>query len=485
MRALTLLHRWLGVAFCLLFAMWFATGIVMHFVPFPALTEAERFAGLAPIDLASAAHGPVEAVTASDIDHATRVRLMQRSDGPAYLISDAARVAVLHAADLSNAAVHSENLALQIAADYARRRRWDPAGASVAALSLYDQWAVPNGFDRHRPLYRVALNDRLGTELYVSTVTGEIVLDTTRRERVWNYLGSVAHWIYPTLLRSHPAAWSSLLWWLSFLALIGASAGAVVGMLRIRVEGARLTSPYRGWQASHHWIGSMCMLFVLTWIFSGWLSMDDGRLFSTGKPAAADVATIAGTPAWGALPHNELQRIAAPAKEVEWFSFGGRIYRRERTGIDQQRLFLADGERGMAVSERAFLRPQEINDAASRLARACKASFVVDRTDDYAVASSMPTAPVFRVVCGDDWFDIDGANGGLLERLDPSRRAYRRLYSALHTLDFPVLTAHPALRATLIVGLCGCGLVFSLTGVVIAWRRLLSLLSPGGTTVRH
>ena len=35
MRALILLHRWLGVAFCLLFAMWFATGIVMHFVPFP------------------------------------------------------------------------------------------------------------------------------------------------------------------------------------------------------------------------------------------------------------------------------------------------------------------------------------------------------------------------------------------------------------------------------------------------------------------
>jgi hypothetical protein len=39
MRALILLHRWPGVAFCLLFAMWFATGIVMHLVPFPALPE--------------------------------------------------------------------------------------------------------------------------------------------------------------------------------------------------------------------------------------------------------------------------------------------------------------------------------------------------------------------------------------------------------------------------------------------------------------
>ena len=49
MRAIVLLHRWLGIAFCLLFAMWFATGIVMHFVPFPSLTESERFAGLVPL----------------------------------------------------------------------------------------------------------------------------------------------------------------------------------------------------------------------------------------------------------------------------------------------------------------------------------------------------------------------------------------------------------------------------------------------------
>ena len=58
MRALTLVHRWLGIACAPLFALWFASGIVMHFVPFPALTEAERFAGLGPIELARVRHGP-------------------------------------------------------------------------------------------------------------------------------------------------------------------------------------------------------------------------------------------------------------------------------------------------------------------------------------------------------------------------------------------------------------------------------------------
>jgi hypothetical protein len=62
------------------------------------------------------------------------------------------------------------------------------------------------------------------------------------------------------------------------------------------------------------------------------------------------------------------------------------------------------------------------------------------------------------------WFHIDGASGAILERLDPSRRAYRWFYSALHTMDFPILSARPTLRSALIVILCGFGFVFSLTG---------------------
>ena len=54
MRALIFIHRWLGIPFSLLFAMWFATGIVMHFVPYPNLTERERIEGLAPIGSSTA-----------------------------------------------------------------------------------------------------------------------------------------------------------------------------------------------------------------------------------------------------------------------------------------------------------------------------------------------------------------------------------------------------------------------------------------------
>jgi hypothetical protein len=107
MRALILLHRWLGVAISLLFAMWFSTGIVMHFVPFPALTEAERIDGLAPIDLSQVPYDPAAAVNASGIKDATRVRLLQRSDGPVYVVTGRSGVSPVRADDLTNGKIRT------------------------------------------------------------------------------------------------------------------------------------------------------------------------------------------------------------------------------------------------------------------------------------------------------------------------------------------------------------------------------------------
>ena len=473
MWALVSFHRWLGIGFCLLFAMWFATGIVMHFVPFPSLTESERAAGLMPIAPARVARGPAEAVEASHVADATSVRLRQRSDGPVYLVTGRSGVNAVHAADLTAASVKSEPLARSIATDHATRRGLSVAHAGLAERVDYDQWTVPNGFDRHRPLYRIALNDDAGTDVYVSSTTGEVVLDTTARERRWNYVGSVLHWIYPTFLRGHWAAWDRTVWWVSLVALVVAITGALLGPLRIRAKRGRLTTPYRGWHAWHHVLGLMSMLFILTWSLSGWLSMDHGRLFSRGQATDAERAAVTGTPAWSGLPPDQPHRIGAAAIEVEWLALDGANYRRERTGISSQRLAVA-APAGFAVPTREFLAPDDLRGVAKRLAPGCAAPIQLQAGDNYATTSTMPNAPVYRLICGDTWFHIDGANGAMLEVLDPSRRRYRWLYSGLHTFDIPFLTVRPALRTGLIVFLCGLGLLFSLTSVVIGWNRLRS-----------
>ncbi|OKO84376.1 PepSY domain-containing protein [Bradyrhizobium sp. AS23.2] len=472
MGAIVLLHRWLGIAFCLLFAMWFASGIVMHFVPFPSLTEAERFAGLAPLDRTQVRIAVVEAVAASEIADATRVRLARRSDGPVYIVSGPSRARAVRASDGRDASVTSPDGALAIARDHARERGLDAARAAIVARSDYDQWSVPNGLDRHRPLFRVALGDAAGTEVYVSSLTGEVILDTTRSERGWNLAGSVLHWIYPTVLRSNWALWDRVVWTLSLLASIAALLGAVLGFVRIRRRGWLIGSPYRGWHALHHLIGLAATVFVLTWIFSGWLSMDHGRLFSRGQLSPAEASVTNAAPDWTAASSLDRQPISSSAREVEWFAFIGTIYRRDRVDLGRQTLIRAgdasrDGQTGV-------LSAREVQELTTRLATGCGAPSILANDDDYPAQSAVSGAPVYRSRCGDLWFDIDGADGNVLQRLDASRRAYRWSYSALHTLDFPVLMARPRLRDVLIVGLCALGLVFSVTGIAVGWRRLRS-----------
>jgi hypothetical protein len=468
MRILTWLHRWWGVLFCLLFAMWFASGIVMHFVRFPSPSEGDRFAALVPIDPAGVVHGPAEAVAKSGIAGVLRVRLVGRRDGPIYLISGASAVRALRASDLADGRVYSEPTALEIATGYAQSRGLDASRAHVAGLIAFDQWSISGEFDSDRPLYRVALDDGSGTEIYVASTTGDVVLVTTQKVRALNYLGSVAHWLYPTALRQHRQAWSALMWWLSLVATTGAGLGVVVGVMRLSQAGRRPTPAYRGLQAWHHYLGLAFAPFILGWIFSGFLSMDDGRSPSS-TTLRDDALSLADAPAWGLLPPGEMQHLAAMSKEIEWFALAGRIYRRERTGPQAQRLSLAVPDTGVAWEARAFLREDEIESAARRLGGDCRRA-AADVPDDAKPARR--EAPVIRIICGDIWYEIDGSTGALLNRLDPSGRASRWLFGRLHTLDFPALQSRPMLRTTIIVALCLCGLAFSLSGVVLAWRRL-------------
>jgi hypothetical protein len=195
-RFLATLHRWWGVAFCLLFAMWFASGIVMHVVPFPA-----------------------------------------RSERPVTPEIDAAR---------------------------ARADRID-----------YDQWTVSGEFNRDRPLDRIALGDDAGTEVYLSSATGAVVLSTTRSVRVANYFGSIPHWIYPAPLRHHASVWRALVWWLSLIGTIGAAIGFLVGIAKLGIAIRDRAWPYQGLQAWHHAAGLVFAPFILAWIFSGFLSLGD------------------------------------------------------------------------------------------------------------------------------------------------------------------------------------------------------------------
>jgi hypothetical protein len=186
-------HQWIGIGTCLLFAMWFVSGLVMMYVAFPNLTDRERLAALPDIAWDRVAVAPDRAMAAAGLTHYPRdLRLNMLNDEPVYrLVGEDGRRQTISAAD--GRAV--ESIAPEQALAAARRH---PAATDVRLDSIVDrdQWSVTARFDPLRPFFLVALGDAAGTELNVSERSGEIVLDTTRVERIWNWLGSIPHWIY-------------------------------------------------------------------------------------------------------------------------------------------------------------------------------------------------------------------------------------------------------------------------------------------------
>jgi hypothetical protein len=65
----------------------------------------------------------------------------------------------------------TEAQALPVAQDYAKQQKIAGIKPTLQSIDI-DQWTVQSGYDADRPMYQVALNDSVGTQLYVSSSTG-------------------------------------------------------------------------------------------------------------------------------------------------------------------------------------------------------------------------------------------------------------------------------------------------------------------------
>jgi len=228
-------HRWVGVGACLFFAMWFLSGLVMMYVPYPAYTQDERLAHLAAIEWSKVNVAPSAALAAAGAkSYPQELRLEMAGLDPVWRINADGKRSVISAVDGAQAGGVAEWRAHQIGQAY------DPVlRPTLIRLLERDQWTVAQGYNRARPMYLYDLHDGKGGRLYVSKTLGEVVLQTTGGERFWNWLGSVPHWLYPTVVRMFPEAWRQVVMWFSGVAAISAFTGLWVGVLRMRIRNRR------------------------------------------------------------------------------------------------------------------------------------------------------------------------------------------------------------------------------------------------------
>jgi len=468
-RWLYLVHRWVGIGACLLFLIWFLSGLVMVYVPFPSLTTTERLAGLPAIDWRAVRIGPAEAVRAAQLSSAPRSLVLERI-GDAAVWRVGPQVAI-SAGTGERLAAFDAAQAARIAAAFGR--------ADIAEVETLerDQWTVAGTFDGHRLLHRVRLAGESRRDLYVSSTTGAVMLDTDARERFWNWIGSVPHWIYPTVLRKDNAAWRQVVMWVSGPCILVALTGIWIGILRTRIgerrfRGGRMT-PYHGWMLWHHVAGLVGGLTLTTWIFSGWLSVDPFRWFNGGAGLQASaVAAYAGAGEVPAMDPAALESAAGVgARRVELYWAAGRPWLNvERpdgtTVLDARTLQPVALERAVLVAAAAKLMPGQAVAAVDTL--------TAPDAYWYEVAA-LPRLPVMRVRFDDPaatWVHLDPATGRLLGSVDRRGRAYRWFYDLLHKWDLSVLTLNRPVWDGLLWVLSLVGIVTSASGVWIGWLRL-------------
>jgi uncharacterized iron-regulated membrane protein len=482
---LVLMHRWLGICLCLMFALWFASGAILMYVPFPSLTENQRLAGLATVDASKVEVAPAAAIADAGVTSADRLRLIQMPDGPVYVIHPAVGGVVTVRADAGKrvAAITSID-AGRIAEQFAGQ----PVQAVEGPLD-YDQWIVHQRFDPYRPLFRVEVGDQRGTVLYISARSGDVVQRTYRNQRVWNYFGAVVHWIYPTFLRKSWAAWDNVVWWLSLVGIAMALAGIVLGIQRsgksLQNRRNPSISPFRRWFRWHHITGLSVGIFLLTWIFSGWLSMDHGRLFSSGVANPDQVRRYRGIPLAVAANQVSIAQIAAlaPVAEAEIVAVGGHSYligRKPQSGVS----FIRPGAGAVESSEFSTFPDAALSNAVQSAWPDVPVRRIsgIPADDSYGrlITEPLPEA-TRRVVLGDTpptWIHVDAGSGQIIQVMDRSRRIYRWLFYALHTFDVPGLSAESLIRQVLMLALLAAGLLLSITGAVIGIKRLGRTFDP-------
>jgi PepSY-associated TM region len=469
---LYLIHRWIGIGACLLFLIWFLSGLVMVYVPYPSLTARERLAGLPAIDWSVVRIGPAEVQRAAGLAAPPEsVALEMTADDAVW------RVTPRQGPQVTLSAATGERLE-----SFDSQRAARTAGAfgqsrvvEVETLDQ-DQWTVAGGFDAHRPLHRVRLEGRERRDLYVSSTTGAVVQDTDANERFWNWLGSVPHWIYPTILRQNQPAWRQVVIWVSGPCILVAITGIWIGILRTRVgerrfRGGRM-APYHGWMLWHHVAGLIGGITLTTWIFSGWLSVDPGRVFrSPGLDADALIA-YEGT---RALPAIDIAQLAAASgaavKRVEFAWAAGQPWARA-AGVDGTTVLDANTLQSDHVEQGRLIA------AASRLVPGASIAAVQMLTAPDAYwyeLAERPQLPVLRIRFADaagTWVHLDPVTGQVLGSLDQTRRAYRWFYDLLHKWDLNVLMLSRPLWDLVLWALSFVGIVTSVSGVWIGWRRL-------------
>jgi len=477
-----LIHRWMGVGFCVLFLAWFVSGIVMMYWGYPKVSSAQRLAHSSVLDPSTIHLSAEEAYARLETeDRPSQVRLAVLDGRPVYRFAFPRKRAAVFADNGQRLNAIPQDMALRVASEWTKQSpdtaRFDGFMADV------DQWTVNEAVRRYGPFWKYSWPN--GDEVYVSHATGEVAQHTTPGSRLGGWLGAVPHWIYFTPLRKDPLLWNRVVTWLSGIGTVMSLFGLVVGMWlfspskKYRFPDGASSIPYAGQKHWHTILGLIFGLVTCTWVFSGMLSMGPVPWLEEGVRGSSVEKALRGTPPPSAAYSVKHARMAlaqvAPAlavKELELTSFAGKPVYLATENMERSLIVPMEGA---AANEFPQDRILEVVTNASRPATLAEFRLVTAHEAYYVDRHRERPLPVLFVRLNDragSMYYIDPRTARVVQGYTTGSRWNRWLYHGLHSLDLPWLYANRPAWDIVVLTLMLGGTALCVTSVVIAWRRL-------------
>jgi hypothetical protein len=494
-------HRWMGIAFGLLFVSWFISGIAFMYWGMPAVSPSERQAHQKPVDLSTASVTPLDAANRNEI-RPTSLRIEMEGDRPVYsfgrtsVYADTGELVLVAGAD--------QQQAVEII------RKWAPEHAARVRYDKYledsDQWTLQSAQRNTMPVHRIALDDAADTYYYVSEGSGEVVMKTDRVSRFKGFWSGVLHWVYFVPLRKNGYAWNQFIIWGSFAGAVMCLSGLAAGIWRLSVsgrfrqKGRQSHSPYSGMMRWHHYSGLLFGLVSFTWIISGAFSVNPFGMFSSARAGALsredrDVLTGGPLKIAGASIDSlraglaEISRHFVP-KQIDVQQFRGKLYmtanrplsddgpridrgQRGATGGEYQMVWLEQPEKG-TFTKFAHADIEQIADNVMAGVPVQDRVWLNEYDNYYRSRENVRPLPVLRIRYLDDqrtWLYFDPHRGAITQQQRLSR-LNRWLYAGLHEFDLPFLYNSRPLWDIVVILLSIGGILLSSTTLWPMLKRL-------------
>jgi len=290
LRSLIFVHRWVGIVLCVVFLLWFPSGIGMMYWGMPSVTAQDRLDRSPKLDASKILLSPGEAAEKVGMQASPNSIRLNSFDGrPVYRIgggggrggnggAGGARGGggskTVYADTGEEQTEVSSEMLDRIASSWSGLPVADAKKVSVEAV---DQWTVGSQLRNLRPMYTYTWPD--GQVVYLNGTTGEVVQYTTFWSRVAAHVSAIPHWIYYTPLRQNQPVWINFMIYSSLIGTVGAFLGMIAAVWmyspkqKYRLAGQPTGVPYKG-QKRWHWIlGIVFGVATITWTFSGLMSL--------------------------------------------------------------------------------------------------------------------------------------------------------------------------------------------------------------------